>query len=106
MKPPPRPDNEENRLETLKQYALLDTVSEQSLDELTTLAAHICEAPISLISLVDDERQWFKSKFGLSLSETSRDISFCGHAILQPELFVVPDTRWEPCASWTASPEN
>ncbi len=83
--------NEEQRLEALHQYKLLDTLPEEGLDCLTELAAHICDAPISLISLVDEDRQWFKSKFGLSASETARNISFCGHAILQPELFIVPD---------------
>jgi len=55
------------------------------------LAAGICEAPIALISLVDEKRQWFKSKFGTTLKETSRDVSFCSHAIQQPDLFIVPD---------------
>jgi GAF domain-containing protein len=87
----PVPKNERKRLEVLWQYDVLDTVPEQVFDDLTELAARICEAPIALITLVDEKRQWFKSKFGISVNETSRDISFCGHAILQQELFIVPD---------------
>jgi PAS domain S-box-containing protein len=75
----------------LRDYAVLDTPPEQIFDDLTELAAHICEAPIALISLVDENRQWFKSRVGLTADETARDISFCGHAILQPALFIVPD---------------
>ncbi len=64
---------------------------EEAFDDLTALAAHICEAPIALISLVDENRQWFKSNVGLSINETSRDVSFCAHAILQTDLFIIPD---------------
>ncbi len=91
MKRPLQPPDEGARLEALRRYDLLDTPPEQALDDLTLLASHICEAPISLISLIDEQRQWFKSRVGMSVSETSRDISFCGHAILQPDLFIVPD---------------
>ena len=87
----PIPPNEKKRLKVLWQYDVLDTVPEEVFDDLTELAARICEAPIALISLVDEKRQWFKSKFGTSLRETSRDLSFCAHAITQPELFIVPD---------------
>ncbi|MDB6021504.1 MAG: multi-sensor hybrid histidine kinase [Pedosphaera sp.] len=87
----PAPKNEKKRLEILWQYDVLDTVPEQVFDDLTELAAHICEAPVALITLVDEKRQWFKSKLGLSASETSRDVSFCAHAILQNKLFIVPD---------------
>jgi len=83
--------NEKKRLKVLWQYEVLDTVPEEVFDNLTELAARICEAPIALISLVDEERQWFKSKFGTDVNETSRDISFCAHAIKQPDLFIVPD---------------
>ena len=91
MKAPLRTAGEPRRLEALRQYQVLDTLSEQALDDLTSLAVQICEVPIALISLVDEDRQWFKSRVGVSASETSRDVSFCGHAILQPDLFIVPD---------------
>jgi GAF domain-containing protein len=87
----PMPQNERKRLEVLWQYDVLDTVPEEVFDDLTELAARICEAPIALISLVDEKRQWFKSKVGLTVSETSRDLSFCAYAITQGELFIVPD---------------
>lgn len=82
---------EKKRLNVLWQYEVLDTVPEVLFDDLTELAARICEAPIALISLVDEKRQWFKSKVGTTVNETSRDISFCAHAIKQSALFVVPD---------------
>ena len=87
----PIPQNEKKRLKVLWQYEVLDTVPEEVFDDLTELAARICEAPIALISLVDEKRQWFKSKVGVTLNETSRDLSFCGYAITQPDLFIVPD---------------
>jgi GAF domain-containing protein len=87
----PIPKNEKKRLEVLWQYDVLDTVPEAVFDDLTNLAALICEAPIAMITLLDEKRQWFKSKTGISANETSRDISFCGHAIMQDKLFVVPD---------------
>ena len=89
------PLDEKKRLKVLWQYDVLDTVPEEVFDDLTELAAQICEAPIALISLVDEKRQWFKSKFGTSLTETSRDVSFCTHAINQHELFVVPDATMD-----------
>ena len=88
---PPIPADEKRRLHVLWQYDVLDTVPEEVFDDLTELAAHICEAPIALITLVDEKRQWFKSKVGLTVTETSRDVSFCGHAIAQSELFIVAD---------------
>src|SRR5438067_13545474 len=84
-------NKEAKRLKVLWQYEVLDTVPEEVFDDLTELAARICEAPIALISLVDENRQWFKSKVGVTLKETSRDISFCGHAIEQEDLFIIPD---------------
>ena len=92
----PIPKNETKRLQVLWQYEVLDTVPEEIFDELTELAARICEAPIALISLVDEKRQWFKSRVGITLSETSRDLSFCAHAIHQPDLFTVPDATQDP----------
>ncbi len=91
MTPARAPKNEKKRLKVLWEYSVLDTVPEEIFDDLTELAARICEAPIAMITLVDEKRQWFKSKVGVSVSETSRDISFCSHAITQPGLFIVPD---------------
>jgi anti-sigma regulatory factor (Ser/Thr protein kinase) len=82
---------ESARLAALRQYAILDTEPEQRFDDLTLLASQICGAPIALITLVDAERQWFKSRVGLSQRETSRTISFCSHAIEQRGLFVIKD---------------
>jgi len=87
----PLPASEKKRLKVLWQYQVLDTVPEEVFDDLTELAARICEAPIAMITLVDENRQWFKSKVGVTISETSRDISFCAHAIGQPDLFIVSD---------------
>jgi GAF domain-containing protein len=87
----PLPPNEKTRLKVLWQYEVLDTVPEAMFDDLTELAARICESPMALISLVDEKRQWFKSKVGTTVTETSRDISFCGHALTQTSLFIVPD---------------
>lgn len=83
--------NENQRLEALKKYEILDSLSEDEFDRITEQASLICDVPISLISLIDDNRQWFKSKVGLSVSETSRDLAFCNHAIQGDEMLEVED---------------
>ena len=88
---PSVPANETERLRSLRLYRILDTGSEKTFDELTRLAAAICDTPISLISLIDENRQWFKARVGLEVSATSRDVAFCAHAILQRDVFVVED---------------
>jgi len=93
----PLPANEPERLAALREMRLLDTPPEQAFDDIAQLASEICGTPISLVSLVDEHRQWFKAKVGLAATETSRDASFCAHAILQPgELFMVPDAQRDP----------
>jgi GAF domain-containing protein len=89
--PVPIPKDEPERLAALQSYDVLDTLPEEVFDNLTLLASHICQTPIAMVTLVDSDRQWFKSKVGTTVSETSRDIAFCAHAIMQEKLFVVPD---------------
>lgn len=88
-----RPANEEQRLLNLAKYQILDTPSEQDYDDIVRLASRICDTPISLISLIDDHRQWFKARVGIDLPEGVRDISFCAHAILQDDLFIIEDAE-------------
>lgn len=93
----PVPENEQERLEELLGYKILDTPQEKTFDDLTRLAAYICGTPISLITLLDSDRQWFKSKQGLEMPETPRDIAFCSHAITEPDqILVVNDATQDP----------
>lgn len=91
---PKLPENETERIAELKKYNLLDTLSENDFDNITTLIAAICEVPISLITLLDTNRNFFKSHFGLDFNQSPRNISFCGHVILQnEEIFMIEDAR-------------
>lgn len=83
--------DEAGRLNALRQYKILDTDPEQAFDDLTLIASQICGVPIALISLIDKDRQWFKSRVGIEVQETSRSVSFCAHAILQEGIFTIPD---------------
>lgn len=93
MKIPDIPIDEESRIDALESLEILDTLPEEKFDRITRLCCRVFDVPIALVSLVDNNRQWFKSCQGLDASETSRDISFCGHAILGNEVFVIPDTE-------------
>lgn len=86
------PENELGRIHALSEYHILDTMAEQCLDDLVQLASKICDAPISIISLIDETRGWFKSSHGVLRGEVDRKYSICSHAILQKEIFVVEDT--------------
>src|SRR5689334_22617154 len=88
---PPVPRDEESRLTALHDLQVLDSGPEADFDDIVALASDLCGAPISLVSLVDADRQWFKAKIGLELDETHRDVSFCAHAILGSDLMIVPD---------------
>ena len=88
-----KPINEARRVAALYEYDILDTIPEKEYDDITKIAADICGMPISLITLIDDERQWFKSAIGIDATETTRDVAFCAHALLKPEeIFIVPDS--------------
>ncbi|KIF58045.1 sensor domain-containing diguanylate cyclase [Pseudomonas fluorescens] len=90
---PGKPANEAVRVQVLQDLKLLDSAPEERFDRLTRLAKRLFNVPIALVTLVDKDRQWFKSCVGLGVTETPRDVSFCAHAILQDELLLVPDAR-------------
>ncbi|PYY88725.1 GGDEF domain-containing protein [Pseudomonas sp. TKO26] len=90
---PGKPNNEALRVQTLKELNILDTSPQERFDRLTRLAKRLFNVPIALVSLVDSDRQWFKSSVGLNATETARDISFCGHAILGDQIFTVRDAE-------------
>ncbi|HJV27491.1 MAG TPA: PAS domain S-box protein [Aromatoleum sp.] len=96
MQVPPIPPDESLRLEALRALDLLDTPPEERFDRITRIARRLFDIPITLVTLIDQDRQWFKSRQGLDVTETSRDISFCGHAILTPEIFEVCDAADDP----------
>ena len=91
MQIPAQPADEHSRITTLRSFNILDTAAEERFDRLTRLAKRLFGVPIALVSIVDADRQWFKSCVGLAASETPRDVSFCGHAVLSDEILMVPD---------------
>ena len=93
MKAPATPKNEEARLKALRSLSILDTPDEERFDRLVRLAKRMFNVPIALVSLVDENRQWFKACVGLDIREAAREISFCGHTILDDELFIINDTK-------------
>ena len=89
--PLPLPQNESCRLESLRNFRILETSCEQVFDDIARLAAVICDAPVAVIAFIDEQRVWFKAKIGLELDGIPRDGSFCGYAILQSDVLIVPD---------------
>lgn len=91
MEKPKLPHNEKKRLEVLRSLDILDTHEEERFDRLTRMAKRMFNVPIAIVSLIDENRQWFKSCVGLSIKETSRETSFCGHVVLKDEVLIIPD---------------
>jgi len=89
----PTPPNEPSRLATLHRYSILDSLSEPEFDDASALAALICGTPVSLVSLIDQDRQWFKAKVGIDISETPRSQSFCAHTLADSRTLIVPDAQ-------------
>src|SRR5262249_11316417 len=91
--PAPRPADEPKRLAALRRYGILDTPPEPAFDDLARLASEICGTPMSLVTLIDADRQWFKARVNIDARETPRDIAFCAYTVMGHELLVVPDAR-------------
>ncbi len=91
-----KPLLESERIAALRAFEVLDTAPEPAYDDIVAIAAELCDTPIALISLVDDDRQWFKAKVGLDATQTSRDVAFCAHAILDDCALVIPDATLDP----------
>ncbi|HCE28425.1 MAG TPA: histidine kinase [Comamonadaceae bacterium] len=96
MTPAPIPADEDERLSALRALLLLDTPPEERFDRLARFVAEQLDVPIALLTLVDGQRQWFKARVGLDATETPRDISFCGHAIMKNDFFIVEDASRDP----------
>ena len=96
MTPAPIPADEDERLSALRALLLLDTPPEERFDRLARFVAEQLDVPIALLTLVDGQRQWFKARVGLDATETPRDISFCGHAIMKNDVFIVEDASRDP----------
>ena len=94
--PAPVPPNEVARLMALRAHQILDTSPEKVFDDLTQLAADLCETPVAMVTLIDEHRQWFKSKVGVEISETPREVAFCAYTILVPGVLEVPDATNDP----------
>lgn len=92
----PRPGNDVERLHALRALLLLDTPPEERFDRIAAFAASEFDVPMATVSLVDEDRQWFKARVGVAFCESERDLSFCGHAIMTPATMVVPDARLDP----------
>ena len=88
--------NEQERLQALRSYGILDTPTEPAFDDITRIASYVCQAPISVVTLIDEGRQWFKSEVGLGMRETPLNQSICAHAILEHSFLEVPDTTRDP----------